>query len=537
MKIYQSALLAALSTSVFAAAEDSCTTLEDVACSTDGFSTACGMVTGADLLAFKTIFVPTDEAFKSADFDALDADAQMDILEFHMSATEASLGCGDLLEMLDSKDSRTLCDLNKTPMYQKGPGNMKGESPQFDADSGIAVCGGATMYAVDAVLLPKAYSLSSSGAITTEDEVSADEDHDGDDHDSDDAISIDSTDMEEEDVDDADTDGEYYLNLLMSKSTDGLMRDDVCVGSDPGFENPACDDLTNLGQAGANVTKGYIGDVEVGDLMPITDPYYKTTMCPVNVHWHAGAEHFSAGQYDCKDYDTCGPTAHHDDEDHHRDLAGDVDMGYQCNHYDADDEKFTTPFDWKFCVNMEVGQTYEVHWPHSSFGACGTPNQYQTPFKDGVFCMLPKQTFIDVVSAPDGSGPQTVASNVGVQAQIFTVVNDESYYYENMFGGMIVDGDMGSDLAIYTGSTTGQKVNNEVCSPYTPITWQVDRKCHLISASSFDKMCSRMIAQRDDMSGDLYPHGSRVLVDDSLAADNQQSRKKKRQLLRKNKKE
>merc|ERR1712032_1677301 len=158
---------------------------------------------------------------------------------------------------------------------------------------------------------------------------------------------------------------------------------------------------------------------------------------------------------------------------------------------------------------------------------------------DGVFCNLPKADFMAVLGMEDGR--QTVASNVGVQSQVFTIINDDTgdYYYENLFGGMIMDGDMGADMAIYTGSTTGTKVNNEICSPITPITWQVDRKCHLISASSFDKMCSRMLAQRNDMSDDLYPHGSRIGVDDDLAADNQQDRrknkKKKRALLRKNK--
>merc|ERR1712061_688625 len=72
--------------------------------------------------------------------------------------------------------------------------------------------------------------------------------------------------------------------------------------------------------------------------------------------------------------------------------------------------------------------------------------------------------------------------------------------------GWIVDGDYGLDIAKYTGSTTGTTRNNEICSRYTPITWQVDRKCHLISASSFDKMCADMKAQRDDMSKDLYAH-------------------------------
>ena len=63
-----------------------------------------------------------------------------------------------------------------------------------------------------------------------------------------------------------------------------------------------------------------------------------------------------------------------------------VRQGFQCHVYDKSDEKYTKPYAWKHCVGMEVGQTYEVHWPHSKGGACGTINQYQTPFYDGVFC-------------------------------------------------------------------------------------------------------------------------------------------------------
>merc|ERR1719326_369794 len=53
-----------------------------------------------------------------------------------------------------------------------------------------------------------------------------------------------------------------------------------------------------LEQAGANVTKGYVGGLDTGDRAPITEPYYKVGLCPVNVHWHLGAEHYSAGQFD-----------------------------------------------------------------------------------------------------------------------------------------------------------------------------------------------------------------------------------------------
>ena len=34
-----------------------------------------------------------------------------------------------------------------------------------------------------------------------------------------------------------------------------------------------------------------------------------------------------------------------------------------------------------------------------------------------------------------------------------------------------------------------------------------NRTCHLISASTFDKMCADMKAQHDDMTDDLHPHG------------------------------
>lgn len=276
-----------------------------------------------------------------------------------------------------------------------------------------------------------------------------------------------------------------------------------CEGKKPDAPNVQCviDDINQTGeQAAANVTEGYQGQLNT-DAVPITEPYWKAGLCPVNVHTHLGAEHYSLGQFD---ETGSGPS----DVNKRRELAGETRQGFQCKYYDESDRKFTTPFNWQHCIDYEVGQTYEVHWPHSAAGACGTPNQYQTPFYDGVFCQdnVITETF----------------SQIGVQAQVFTIVNDEAYYYPDLMRGMIVDGDKGSDMAYYTGSTTGTSRNNEICSQYTPITWQVDRKCHLISASSFDKMCAEMKAQRDDMSDDLYAHGSRELVADNLAADNHQ---------------
>ena len=126
------------------------------------------------------------------------------------------------------------------------------------------------------------------------------------------------------------------------------------------------------------------------------------------------------------------------------------------------------------------------------------------------------------------------ASQIGVQAQVFVIVNDEEYYYPNLMHGMIIDEErsMGTDIAMYTGSTTGTSRNNEICSGYTPITWHTDRKCHMISASTMDKMCADMKSQRDDMTKDTEPHGSRELVADHLAANNHQRIRKARKLRR-----
>ena len=281
--------------------------------------------------------------------------------------------------------------------------------------------------------------------------------------------------------------------------------DNPCAGKKPDLPNVECvqNDIAMTGeQSGTNVTLGYKGLKET-DAVPITTPFYQAGICPVNVHWHLGAEHLSVGEYD---ETGTGPSDIHE----RRRLSGKTQAGFQCKLYDANDPKFTKKFKFEHCKDMEVGQTYEVHWPHSAAGACGTVNQYQTPFLDGVFCR-------------DGVITDT-AGQIGVQAQVFTIVNDEKYFYPDLFRGMIVDGEKGVEITKYTGSTTGTKVNNTICSQFTPVTWQVDRKCHLISASSFDKMCADMLAQRDDMSEDVIPQGSRVLVADELAANNHQNR-------------
>lgn len=287
------------------------------------------------------------------------------------------------------------------------------------------------------------------------------------------------------------------------------MKPDSLGPGDKYFKNTQCMKdavVQTLEQAGANVTKGYKGKLNSGDRIPITKPYTETDLCPVNVHWHLGAEHLSVGEFDERGSGPMVDPA----------LTKGTRLGFQCHKYSSTDSRFNdTLFKWENCVDMKVGQTYEIHWPHSAAGECGSEWQYQSPFYDGVFC---NEGMITIA-------PLNTYKKIGVQSQTFTVINDEDYYYGDLIKGMIVDDvSKGTDIAMYTGSTTGTSRDNNVCSRFTPITWQVDRKCHLISASSFEKLCADMKAQRDDMSYDLHPHGSRELVADHLVADNQVSR-------------
>jgi len=286
------------------------------------------------------------------------------------------------------------------------------------------------------------------------------------------------------------------------------------------FDNAACfkDGVAKqLEQAGGDVSTGFVGGLNAAGRVPITVPYFQQGLCPVNVHWHIGAEHRSTGQYDenGKSPALAGARASTNPNAGGRRLAAGERYGFACHHFDAADAKFTKKYDWKHCIGMHVGETYEVHWPHSKLGACHTPHQFQSPFYDGVFC-----TFAVGHANAIAANAQVMVDHVGVQAQVFTIVNDEKYYYPNLMNGAIVDGAFWQDVAAYTGSTTGTSRSNTMCSAYTPITWQVDRKCHLISASTFDKMCADMKQNADDMSSDLHAHGARELVLTNLTANN-----------------
>merc|ERR1719330_993655 len=206
-----------------------------------------------------------------------------------------------------------------------------------------------------------------------------------------------------------------------------LKNDDGSLIAD--LTNTACRDEDGMvvvpEQAGANVTSGFQGKMALKEVRtPIMDAYYLHGMCPVNVHWHLGAEHLSLGEFDTSGK---GP-----DIEGEEDEDGEVDSrrlakarrGHRCHHFDDSDARFTTEYDWQHCVTMHVGETYEVHWPHSKGGKCGTPWQYQTPFYDGVFCnAVAATTGYDTDFQPDAT-KWTTWQNIGVQGQVFTIVND-----------------------------------------------------------------------------------------------------------------
>jgi hypothetical protein len=62
--------------------------------------------------------------------------------------------------------------------------------------------------------------------------------------------------------------------------------DNVCAGAALVFESKLCVDFdVPTPQAGANVTRGYIGQLDVNGILPNTKRFWKSAMCPVNVHW------------------------------------------------------------------------------------------------------------------------------------------------------------------------------------------------------------------------------------------------------------
>lgn len=230
------------------------------------------------------------------------------------------------------------------------------------------------------------------------------------------------------------------------------------------------------------------GDLHYGAKTPtaaLLNAQQAMDMFQTNIHFHLGAEHKSDEYND-------GHASEEYDHDHtgRRLLSESARPGWMCPNVNSVDDSHV----WKYCKGeMHVGNSYEVHYVHSS---AGSASEF---FEDGL-----------------GS-----AAGGGLIANPMIVV--EAVVYHIIAGEQIGDDDLAhgwehynhEDALAYSGSTTGTGNNNDkVCSPYV-VTWHVDPHCRQVTAASFDNMCKQM-KELYGMEDDLYPHGSRILVDESL---------------------
>jgi uncharacterized surface protein with fasciclin (FAS1) repeats len=142
----------------------SCSTIADIACKTDGFSTLCAAVQAAGLgealtTGTFTVFAPTDDAFAALPAGTVeglldDIDALTNILLFHAVADKkvksCNLRCNGMVEMANGGMSETVCkDGSK---FQTGAGNSDDKMPKI-ATADIMACNG-VVHVVNQVLLP-----------------------------------------------------------------------------------------------------------------------------------------------------------------------------------------------------------------------------------------------------------------------------------------------------------------------------------------------------------------------------------------------
>lgn len=203
--------------------------------------------------------------------------------------------------------------------------------------------------------------------------------------------------------------------------------------------------------------------------------YKQMNLC--NIHFHVNAEHKA------KDYST------------HAEGEHGADGGYQCNISKSLSKADLAPTAEPVCPSehgaLKPGDTIEVHWVHSSapvvpgptLGACLSDN----------------------VKNPD----------LRVESQVFTLVNDpKALDFNTMdYHGKVVNGYQQADAipsntgkpALFAGSTTGPKYNDQTCSPLQ-VTWSVRPTCAKLDINSVAKWCKGNAFKED------HAHGVRKLV-------------------------
>jgi hypothetical protein len=256
----------------------------------------------------------------------------------------------------------------------------------------------------------------------------------------------------------------FLLVTASAQHTDEITTKSIVVAALP------C--LQAYPQSPRDVFDGSLGDRSPRGSKPVcAKPLANLDM--VNIHFHEGAEHKSIYEYDI-------PAGTND---------GVNEGGWLC-HTEGLSTDQMQPYDFQYCRNVKVGSTYEVHWVYSSGGPEYEDYGGEKILTDGLNDAFALNTNPFIV----------------VQSQALLLVSDDAFDDDNLRWGMTNF----TDMADYVGSSTGTSYSNENCSPLS-ISWHVDRKCRMLSASSFDNMC-RIMNEVHGMFEDLEPAKPRVLV-------------------------
>ena len=191
-----------------------------------------------------------------------------------------------------------------------------------------------------------------------------------------------------------------------------------------------------------------------------------------NIHFHAQAEHKGPGfsMY-------AGPAP---------------DGGYRCNGTNDLSAAERAPYDTEHVEGVEVGDTVEVHWVHTT---CDV-----TPGEGLGSCLS------DTCENP----------RLRVETQVFLVVNDRNAMdftkmdYMPKAGGMhqpgMIPNNTGTPV-VFRGSTTGPSYTDNKCSPLN-VTWSVRPQCAKIDIATLDAWAE------DNVFNEDHAHGVRTLVRD-----------------------
>ena len=194
-----------------------------------------------------------------------------------------------------------------------------------------------------------------------------------------------------------------------------------------------------------------------------------------NIHFHKNAEHKAT------DYNVWAGAG--DDKG----IGG----GYKCSGELSEAE--SAAYSGNVCNGLQVGDTIEVHWVHSSCDIA--PGPTLGACLDNDRCMNP---------------------SLRVEAQVFVLVNDDSaldfadfahdgYKADGYYQAKAFPTNSGAPVQ-FTGSTTGPSYN-EKCSPLQ-VSWSVRPLCAKLNIASLDKWCQGNVFKED------HAHGVRELVTD-----------------------